>query len=71
MRAARARHDTFFISHACKPSCAHKVDDVKPTMQSSHVRTRRVHDARVHVRNAHAKACKQIVSQGQQNKIYV
>ena len=55
MREARARHDTFFISHACKPACARKIDDVKPTVQSSHVRTRRVHDARVHVRNAHAK----------------
>ena len=53
--AARARHDTFFILHACKPSCARKVDDVKPTVQSSRVCTRRVHDARVHVRNAHAK----------------
>ena len=55
MRAARARHNTFFISHACKLSCAHKVDDVKPTVQSSRVRTRRVHDACVHFRNAHAK----------------
>ena len=55
MRAAWARHDTFFISHACKPACARKINDVKPTMQSSCVRTRRVHDARVHVRNAHAK----------------
>ena len=55
MRTARARHDTFLISHACKPSCARKVDDVKPTVQSSCVHTRRVHDACVHVRNAHAK----------------
>ena len=55
MRAARTRHDTFFILHACKPSCACKVDDIKPTMQSSHVRTRCVHDAQVHVRNAHVK----------------
>ena len=55
MRAARARHDTFFISHACKPLCTRKVEDVKPTVESSRVRTRRVHDARVHVRNAHAK----------------
>ena len=50
MHAARARQDTFFISHACKPSCARKVDDVNPTVQSSRVRTRRVH-----VRNAQAK----------------
>ena len=49
------RHDTFFISHACKPACARKVGDVKYTVQSSHVCTIRVHDARVHVRNAHSK----------------
>ena len=30
-------------------------DDVKLTVQSSHVRTISVHDARVHVRNAHTK----------------
>ena len=52
---SKARHDTFFISHACKPVCARKIGDVKPTMQSSHVCTRRVHDARMHVRNSHAK----------------
>ena len=45
----------FFISHACKPSCARKIDDVKPTVQSSCVCTRRMYDARVHVRNAQAK----------------
>ena len=45
----------FFISHACKPVCAHGIGDIKPTVQGSHVRTRRVHDARMHVRNAHAK----------------
>ena len=42
-------------------------------MQSTRVCTRRVHDARVHIRNAHTKleyACMQIVSQGQQNKLY-
>ena len=55
MCAARARQDTFFILHTCKPACACKIDDVKPTVQSSRVRTGRVHDARVHVRNAHAK----------------
>ena len=53
--AVRARHNTFFISHACKPACARKIDDIKPAMQSSRVRTRHVHDARVHVRNSHAK----------------
>ena len=51
MCAAWIQHDKFFISHAC----AHKIDDIKPTVYSSHVRTRLVHDARVHVRNAHAK----------------
>ena len=55
MRAARARHDTFFISHACNPACARKIGDIKPTMQTSRVCTRHVHDACVHVTNAHAK----------------
>ena len=49
MRAAWARHDTFFISHACKPECARKIGDVKPTVQSSRVCTRHVHDALMHV----------------------
>ena len=37
--------------------CARKIDDVKPTVQSSRVCTRHVQfaDAHVHVRNAHAK----------------
>ena len=55
MHAARARHGTFFISHVYKPACACKIDDVKPTVHSSCVRTRLVHDARVHARNGHAK----------------
>ena len=55
MHAARARHDMFFISHSCKPACVCKIDDVKPTVQSSHVCTTRVHDACVHVMNAHTK----------------
>ena len=60
MRAAWARHDTFFISHVCKHACARNIDDVKPTVHSSCVCTRCVHDACVHdacvhVRNAHAK----------------
>ena len=55
MHAARARHDTFFISHACKPACACKIGDIKPTVQSSCVCTTCVHDACVHVRNAHTK----------------
>ena len=55
MHAAWAQHDTFFISHVCKHVCAHKIDDVKPTVHSSRVRIRHVHDARVYVKNAHAK----------------
>ena len=60
-------------THASMRACAHKIDDNKPTVQSSRVRTRRVHDACVHVRNAHANldyVCMQIVSQGQQNKLH-
>ena len=44
-----------FISHTCKHACARQIDDVKPTVHSSRVSTRRVYDACVHVRNAHAK----------------
>ena len=66
-----------FISHACKPACARKIDDVKPTIQSSCVRTRCVHDSLqmhtcmsgMHTPNLDY-ACIQIVSQGQQNKLY-
>ena len=49
------RRNKFIISHACKPVCAHKIDDIKPTVQSSNVRIISVHDAHLHVRNAHAK----------------
>ena len=55
MHVARARHDTFSISHAWKPACVCKIGDIKPTEQSSRVCTTRVHDACVHVRNAHTK----------------
>ena len=51
-------HDmTHFSFHTCatEPACARKIGDVKPTVQNSHVRTRRVHDVHVHVRNAHTK----------------
>ena len=41
--------------HACKPACVRKIDDINPTLHNSHVCTRRVHDARLQVRNAHAK----------------
>ena len=52
--------------------CARKIGDVKPTVQSSCVCTRRVHDAHVHVWNAHVNfgLRMQIVSQGQRNKLY-
>ena len=49
MHAAWAQHYTFFISHVCK------IDDIKPTVHSSRVRTRRAQNACVHIRNAHAK----------------
>ena len=55
MCAAKARHDTFFISHVCKPACTCKIGDVKTTVPNSRVHTRYVHNARVHVRNAHTK----------------
>ena len=56
MHAARARHDNmFFISHVFKLACARKIDDVKPTMQSPRAHKRYVHDACVHIRNAHTK----------------
>ena len=35
----------FFISHTCKHVCACKIDDVKPSVHSTCVRTRPVHDA--------------------------
>ena len=56
MRVACTRHDTFFISHACRHACAHKIDDIETLVQSTHVRTRRVAEARVHVRYVHAKS---------------
>ena len=47
---------TCFSFHMCASmKCTRKIDDVKPTVQSSCVCTRCVHDARVHVRNAHTK----------------
>ena len=79
MRAAWARHNTFFISHACKHACACKIDDIKLTVQSSCVRTRHVHNSLqmyacmsgMHTPNLNY-TCMQIVSQlqGQQNKLY-
>ena len=65
------------ISHACKPACACKIDDVKPTVHCSRVCTRRVHNSLqmhacmlgIHTPNLDY-ACMQIVSQGQRNKLY-
>ena len=59
-----------FISHTYKPTRARKIGDVKPAVQSSRVRTRRVHDALVHVRNAHAKFGLRMHANGQRNKLY-
>ena len=66
-----------FILHTCKPACACKIDDIKPTVQSSHVHTRHVHDSlQMHVcmSGMHTPnldyACMQIVSQGQRKKLY-
>ena len=50
------QHDTFFISHVCRHACARKIDDVETLVQSTRVRTRRVAEARVHVRYVHAKS---------------
>ena len=49
---ACTRHNTFFISHAC----ARKIDDVEILVHSTRVHTRRVAEARVHVRYVHAKS---------------
>ena len=77
MRAAGTRHEMFFISYVCKYPCACKIDDIKPTMQSSSVRTKHVHDSLqmracmsgMHIPNLDY-ACMQIVSQGQWIKLY-
>ena len=53
---ACTQHDTFFISHGCRHVCARKIDDVETLVQSTCVRTRRVAEARVHVRYVHAKS---------------
>ena len=58
-------------------ACTCKIDDVKPTLQSSHVCTRCVHDSlqmHVSMSGMHTSnldyVCMQIVSQGQWNKLY-
>ena len=77
MHVAWARHDMFFISHMCKNMCAHRIDNVKPIIQSSRVYTRHVHDSLqthacmsgMHTPNLNY-VCMQIVNQGQQNKLF-
>ena len=77
MCAAWAQHNMFFISHACRHACACKIDDIKPTVQSSHVRTRCVYDSlQMHLcmSGMHAPnlnyVSMQIVNQRQWNKLY-
>ena len=53
---ACTQHHTFFILHACRHACARKIDDVETLVQSTHVRTRCVAEAHVHVRYVHAKS---------------
>ena len=62
---------TFFISHACKRACPCKIGDVKPTMQSFCVHTRRACNACMsgtYTPNLDYP-CMQIVRQGQRNKL--
>ena len=40
----------------CRYACARKVDDVETLVQSTRACTRRVAEARVHVRYVHAKS---------------
>ena len=52
MRVECTRHCTFLILHVY----TRKIDDIETRVQRTFVHTRRVHQARVHVRCAHAKA---------------
>ena len=69
--------NTFFISHSCRHTCARKIDDVEPTMQSSCGLTRRAHDSlqmhtctsRMHTPTLDY-ARMQMFSQRQRNKLY-
>ena len=73
MHAAWALQTTLFISHMCKYACAHKIDDIKPIIQSTHICTRHVYYcfqahmclSVMHVPNLECVhlACMQIVSQ--------
>ena len=53
---ACTQHNTFFILHTCRHACVRKINDVETFMQSARVRTRRVAEARVHVRYVHSKS---------------
>ena len=53
---ACTRHNMFFISHVCGHAYARKIDDVETLVQSTRVRTRRVAEARVHIRYVHTKS---------------
>ena len=72
--AARARHDTFFISHSCKPVCTRKnwwrqTLACKALMYALDVCTMHACMSGMHTLNLYY-ACTHIVSQGQQNKFY-
>ena len=45
-----------FILHACRHACACKINDVETLVHSTRVRTRRVAEARVHVRYVQVKS---------------
>ena len=66
-----------FRMHASMSVRAHKIDDVKSTVQIDRVCTRRVHDSlQMHTCMSGMQmpnldyVCMQIVSQGQRNKLY-
>ena len=48
--------DMICFSFRTRNVCARKIDDIETLMQSTHVHTRRVAEARVHVRYIHAKS---------------
>ena len=49
-------YSTRHVFYFARVQCSHKIDDVETLVQSTRVRTRRVAEARVHVRYAHAKS---------------
>ena len=68
-------HDTtrFVISHVCKPACARKIGDIKPTVQALMYALDMcmMHTCMlgIHMPNLYYM-CMHIVSQGQRNKLY-